>query len=157
MKTAIFGAGCFWGVEESFRVLKGVLKTRVGYTGGTLKNPTYRGVCKGNSGHAEAVKVSFDPELVSYKSLVEHFWDIHDPTTKNRQGYDVGSQYRSVIFYLDNSQKEIATKSKNEQNESGRFLTPIVTEIVKSSIFYNAEEYHQQYLVKQREKYKKKK
>ncbi|UYP44162.1 Peptide methionine sulfoxide reductase MsrA [Candidatus Lokiarchaeum ossiferum] len=148
MEIAIFGAGCFWGVEASFHRLQGVIDTRVGYCGGKLENPSYKEVCRGNTGHAEVVKVIFDPELISYHTLLEHFWEIHDPTTRNRQGPDVGSQYRSVIFFQNEQQQKIALQSRLEQNQSGRYSSPIVTEITSTQPFYDAEEYHQRYLEK---------
>ena len=149
MEIAILGAGCFWGVEESFRRLPGVIETRVGYSGGHLENPTYKDVCQGDTGHAEVVKITFDPELISYKSILEHFWQIHNPTTRNRQGPDIGHQYRSIIFYSDKNQQKIALESRLEENQSKKYTAPIVTEIVEQQPFYDAEEYHQKYLLKQ--------
>lgn len=146
MEKAIFAAGCFWGVEESFRHVNGVISTTVGYTGGTVANPTYHDVCTDATGHAEAVLVEFDPAQVSYEQLVEVFWNAHDPTTANRQGPDVGSQYRSAIFFYKPEQ-EIAAKASKDKAQS-RFSRPIVTQIVPASPFYRAEEYHQQYLAK---------
>jgi peptide-methionine (S)-S-oxide reductase len=148
MEKATFGAGCFWHVEEAFRNLKGVLSTRVGYMGGTLKDPTYEDVCTDKTGHAEVVEVTFDPKTISYENLLNLFWDIHDPTTKNRQGPDIGTQYRSVIFSHTPEQKTIAEQSKNDLERSGKYKKKIVTEITKASVFYTAEEYHQQYLAK---------
>lgn len=148
MEKATFGAGCFWGVEASFRELPGVVDAAVGYLGGTLKNPTYHDVCTDTTGHAEVVEVTYDPQQVSYDRLLELFWSIHNPTTLNRQGPDVGSQYRSAIFYHTPEQKAAAEKSKQELAASGRFARPIVTEITPASEFYRAEEYHQQYLAK---------
>ena len=148
MEKAIFAAGCFWGVEASFRGVDGVVSTAVGYTGGTTKNPTYEEVCTDKTGHAEAVLVEFDPETVSYNELLEHFWSIHDPTTLNRQGPDFGSQYRSAIFCLDETQKALATASKTKLQESGKYKSDIVTEITPASEFYMAEDYHQQYYEK---------
>lgn len=148
MEKATFGAGCFWGVEASFRELPGVVDTAVGYLGGTLKNPTYHDVCTDTTGHAEVVEVTYDPQQISYERLVELFWSIHNPTTLNRQGPDVGTQYRSAIFYHTPEQKAAAEKSKQELAASGRFARPIVTEITPASEFYRAEEYHQQYLAK---------
>jgi peptide-methionine (S)-S-oxide reductase len=145
---ATFAAGCFWGVEELFRNTKGVTSTVVGYTGGHLENPTYKNVCSGRTGHAESVQIEFDPKIISYEKLLEIFWDNHDPTTQDRQGPDVGSQYRSVVFYHDDEQKNTAINLKKKLDNSGRFSRPIVTEITKASTFYNAEDYHQQYLAK---------
>ena len=145
---ACFAAGCFWGVEAAFRRTPGVTNTRVGYTGGHLDNPTYRQVCSDTTGHAEAVEVEFDPEQIAYRDLVELFWKIHDPTTPNRQGPDVGSQYRSAVYYHDQQQREEAEASRDAAAQSGRFSRPIVTEITAASTFYPAEEYHQQYLEK---------
>ena len=149
-QKAIFAAGCFWGVEANFRKVKGVISTRVGYTGGSYPNPTYGDVCSHTTGHAEAVEVTFDPTKVTYDELLEVFWSIHDPTTLNRQGPDVGSQYRSAIFYLNPKQKEKALQSKEKVDKSKLFKRPIVTEIVPASEFWEAEEYHQQYLEKRK-------
>lgn len=148
MEIAIFGAGCFWGVEASFRRLQGVIDTRVGYSGGKLKNPSYKDVCRGDTGHAEVVKVTFDPEILTYNTLLDHFWEIHNPTTRNRQGPDIGSQYRSAIFFQNDQHQKMALQSRLEQNQSGRYSTPIVTEISPEQPFYDAEEYHQRYLEK---------
>lgn len=148
MAKAIFAAGCFWGVEEAFRQLKGVTSTTVGYTGGTTKNPTYKDVCSHGTGHAEAVEVEFDPKQVSYEQLLNVFWQSHDPTTLNRQGPDVGSQYRSAIFFEDAEQEAVARKSKAELERSGLFKRPVVTEITPASQFWRAEDYHQQYFEK---------
>ena len=148
MKKATFGAGCFWGVEEAFRRVPGVIGTAVGYSGGTLDNPTYRDVCTDRTGHAEVVEVEYDPDRVSYDRLLDVFWECHDPTTRNRQGPDVGSQYRSAIFYHDEQQRDAATASKAKLDASGRFRRPIVTEIEPASTFHRAEEYHQRYLEK---------
>jgi len=145
---ATFGAGCFWGVETAYRQLPGVLSTRVGYLGGTMENPTYRDVCSGRTGHAEVVEVTYDPARLSYDDLLTVFWENHDPTTLNRQGPDVGEQYRSAIFYHDDEQKAAAEASKAERDRSGRYRRPIVTEITPASAFYEAEDYHQQYLEK---------
>jgi peptide-methionine (S)-S-oxide reductase len=146
MQRAIFAAGCFWGVEAAFREIEGVVATRVGYTGGTIADPTYEQVCSDATGHAEAVQVWFDPDVVSYDELLETFWSIHDPTTRNRQGWDFGSQYRSAIFFHDPDQERLSIASRDErQNSVGR---PIVTEIVPASPFYDAEEYHQRYFEK---------
>ncbi|HLK15855.1 MAG TPA: peptide-methionine (S)-S-oxide reductase MsrA [Fimbriimonadaceae bacterium] len=143
---ATFGAGCFWGVEEAFRTLPGVVRTSVGYLGGTLENPTYKDVCTDRTGHAEVVEIEFDPEKVGYGSLLDMFWSIHDPTQKNRQGPDFGSQYRSAVFFHTPEQEAIATASRAAAQ--ARFSRPIVTEITPASTFYPAEEYHQQYLLK---------
>jgi peptide-methionine (S)-S-oxide reductase len=148
MKKATFAAGCFWGIEEAFRRVEGVANTTVGYTGGSLPNPTYRDVCTDRTGHAEAVEVEFDPARVSYEQLLDEFWSIHDPTTLNRQGPDVGTQYRSAIFYHDTEQKAAAEASKAKLQASGRFKRPIVTEIAPAATFHRAEEYHQRYLEK---------
>ena len=147
--TATFGAGCFWGVEESFRKVPGVIDAAVGYLGGHLINPTYRDVCTDTTGHAEVVQLEYDPAKVSYECLLDHFWNLHDPTTLNRQGPDFGSQYRSAIFYHDEEQKAQAEASKAKLAASGRLRRPIVTEITPASTFYRAEEYHQRYLAKQ--------
>lgn len=147
-KTATFAAGCFWGPEARFRALEGVLDAQVGYTGGTVDNPDYRSVCAGNTGHAEAVRLTYDPERISYEALLEAFWAMHDPTQRNRQGPDVGSQYRSAIFTHDAEQREAAERSKRELNDSGRFDAPIATEILPAERFWRAEEYHQRYLEK---------
>ena len=146
MATAIFGAGCFWGVELAFGRIKGVAKTSVGYTGGTTENPTYEQVCTGNTGHAEVVWVEFDSSIVSYDELLDVFWGCHDATTLNRQGPDIGTQYRSAIYYNDPTQ-EAAAKQSKEKNAK-RFSSPIVTEITAASKYYLAEGYHQKYLEK---------
>lgn len=148
MEKATFAAGCFWGVEATFRQLKGVQSTAVGYEGGILENPTYEDVCTDRTGHAEAVEVDYDPDQVCYEDLLKVFWENHDPTTPNRQGPDVGTQYRSAIFYHTPQQQALALASKEQLEKSGRFRRPIVTEIVPASTFYRAEEYHQQYLEK---------
>jgi len=147
-KIAVFGAGCFWGVEAAFRRLPGVLATEVGYSGGNFKNPTYHDVCGDRTGHAEVVRVEFDPQKITYRDLLRVFWLNHDPTTKNRQGPDIGTQYRSVIFYFDEGQRQEALASLQEEEKSGRYSRPLVTEIVPAKEFYRAEEYHQQYLEK---------
>ena len=147
-KIATFGAGCFWGVEAAYRQIPGVLSTRVGYLGGTMQNPTYRDVCSGRTGHAEVVEVTYDPSRLTYDDLLTVFWENHDPTTLNRQGPDVGEQYRSAIFYHDDEQKAAAEASKEERDGSGKYRRPIVTEITPASTFYEAEDYHQQYLEK---------
>ncbi len=148
MEKAGFAAGCFWGVETAFRKIKGVRSAIVGYTGGSPENPTYEVVCTGRTGHAEAVEVDYDPEVVSYEDLLEAFWSMHDPTTMNRQGPDVGTQYRSAILFHTPEQEAAARASKAKLESSGRFWNPIVTEIGPASTFYRAEEYHQQYLEK---------
>ena len=147
-KTAIFAAGCFWGVEEILREIEGVIDTTVGYTGGTTEAPSYREVCTGQTGHAEAVKVVYDPSTVSYETLLDYFFRLHDPTTINRQGNDVGTQYRSAIFYTDETQRRLAEDKKQEVDESGKWDNPVVTEIAEVDIFYPAEDYHQDYLQK---------
>ena len=147
-QKAIFAAGCFWGVEANFRKVKGVVSTRVGYTGGTFSTPTYKDVCSHKTGHAEAIEVTFDPSVVTYEELLDIFWSIHDPTTLNRQGPDIGTQYRSAIFYLSTEQKELALNSKRSLENSKHFSRPIVTQIVPASEFWKAEEYHQQYVEK---------
>ena len=146
MKKATFGAGCFWGVEAEFRMVPGVVDTAVGYLGGTLESPTYEQVCTGATGHAEVVEVTYDPERVSYDRLLDVFWSAHDPTTLNRQGPDVGTQYRSAIFFHDEEQRAAAEASK--ERAQPRFRRPIVTEITPATPFYRAEEYHQRYLEK---------
>lgn len=148
MEKATFAAGCFWGVEATFRQIPGVKSTRVGYIGGDLKNPTYRDVCTDTTGHAEAVEVDFDPAQVSYNDLLNVFWENHDPTQLNRQGPDFGKQYRSAIFFHSPEQEQAARKSKEELEKSGRFSRKIVTQIVPAPTFYEAEDYHQQYLEK---------
>ncbi len=145
---ATFGAGCFWHVEDLLSKTKGVKSTQVGYIGGQLSNPTYEEVCTDKTGHAEAVEVEFDPAEISFEELLDVFWKNHNPTTLNRQGPDMGIQYRSSIFYHDVDQKEIAEKSKQRIDESGMFNDPVVTEIVPAPIFYKAEEYHQKYFKK---------
>lgn len=146
--VALFGAGCFWGVEAAFRKMEGVTATAVGYAGGTKEEPTYREVCSDRTGHAEVVQVKFDPEKISYGKLLDAFWKLHDPTQVNRQGPDVGSQYRSVIFYHNEDQKQAAEESKKALEESGTYAKPIATHIEPAPEFYMAEEYHQQYLEK---------
>ena len=147
-ETATFGAGCFWGVEAAFRQTAGVLETSVGYSGGHFDNPTYKDVCSGRTGHAEVVQVIFDPTRVSYEELLDVFWDNHNPTQVNRQGPDVGTQYRSAIFWHDEAQEKAAIASKEALEASGRFGQPIATEITKASTYFIAEDYHQQYLEK---------
>jgi peptide-methionine (S)-S-oxide reductase len=155
IQKAIFAAGCFWGVESNFRKVEGVISTRVGYTGGHFKNPSYKQVCTLNTGHAEAIEITFDASKVSYDDLLDVFWSTHDPTTLNRQGPDIGEQYRSAIFYIDDKQKEKALKSKAKLEASEKFKRPIVTKIVPASDFWEAEEYHQQYNEKRRKLYTK--
>ncbi len=146
--TATFAAGCFWGVEATFRQLPGVTATRAGYIGGKTANPTYEEVCTDRTGHAEAVEVTYDPARVSYDDLLRVFWENHDPTQRNRQGPDVGAQYRSAIFYHDSEQEVAARASKERLERSGAHKRPIATEIVPASAFFEAEGYHQQYLEK---------
>jgi len=148
MTKATFAAGCFWAVEAALRQIDGVLGTEVGYTGGSLKNPTYKDVCSGRTGHAEAVRVEYDPSKVTYEDLLSVFWDCHDPTTLNRQGPDVGAQYRSAIFVHDGDQQAAAIASKERLEKTGRHKDRIVTEITPAPEFYRAEEYHQQYAEK---------
>ena len=145
MKKATFGAGCFWGVESAFRQIPGVADVAVGYAGGDYPDPTYRDVCTGRTGHAEVVEVDYDPAKVSFETLLDAFWQLHDPTTPNRQGPDVGTQYRSAIFVHNDEQKATAVASKAAQDASGHFRRPIVTEITPASKFYRAEEYHQRF------------
>ncbi|HTO87337.1 MAG TPA: peptide-methionine (S)-S-oxide reductase MsrA [Thermoanaerobaculia bacterium] len=147
-EKATFGAGCFWGVEAAFRQVPGVVDAAVGYAGGTMANPTYRDVCTDETGHAEVVEVTYDPARVSYEQLLDVFWENHDPTQLNRQGPDVGTQYRSAIFFHTPAQREAATASKERLEKSGRYRRPIVTEITPAPTFYRAEEYHQKYLEK---------
>jgi len=148
LPLATFAAGCFWGVEEDFRQVPGVRSTMVGYTGGSYENPSYKDVCSGRTGHAEAVQVEYDPSQVSYDDLLRVFWEHHNPTTRNRQGWDIGSQYRSAIFYHSPEQERAALISKSQLDQSGRYRKPIVTELVPAVTFYPAEEYHQQYIAK---------
>jgi len=147
-EVAMFGAGCFWGVEATFRKVPGVLDTAVGYSGGHTKNPTYKQVCTDRTGHAEVIRIEFDPAKVSYTQLLEIFWANHDPTTVNRQGPDVGTQYRSVVFYFSPEQEEAAKAVKVELTKAKRFRRSIVTQIVPAREFWPAEEYHQRYLEK---------
>jgi len=149
MEKATFAAGCFWHVEEVFRCLEGVVSTRVGYIGGTMKNPTYEDVCTDKTGHAEAVEVTFDPTKITYDELLEMFWEIHDPTTLDRQGPDRGTQYRSAILCHTPEQKAAAERSKQKLEQSKTYRKKIVTEITEATEFYQAEDYHQQYLEKQ--------
>jgi peptide-methionine (S)-S-oxide reductase len=148
METATFAAGCFWGVEETFRQMPGVVETMVGYLGGHTASPTYQDVCTDETGHAEVVQVTFDPSKVNYDKLLEVFWSAHDPTTLNRQGPDIGTQYRSAIFFHSPEQERQARASKEKMQASGKFRRPIVTEITPASTFYPAEDYHQKYLAK---------
>lgn len=147
-EKATFGAGCFWGVEAEFSKVPGVVATAVGYCGGKTKSPTYKDVCTDETGHAEVIEIDFDPTKVSFEQLVDVFWELHDPTTLNRQGPDVGSQYRSVIFFQSPEQERIAKASKEQLDKSGVFRNPIVTQIVPAQPFYRAEEYHQKYFEK---------
>jgi peptide-methionine (S)-S-oxide reductase len=147
-QLATFAAGCFWGVEAAFRQIAGVKSTAVGYTGGHMANPTYEDVCYRDTGHAEAVQIEYDPAQISYEELIAVFFDNHDPTTLNRQGPDIGDQYRSAIFYHDDAQREAAVAAKARLDESGRYRRPIVTEITPATTFFRAEEYHQRYLEK---------
>ena len=149
MEKTTFGAGCFWGIEYSFNKVPGVLESPVGYSGGSLENPTYQQVCSGQTGHAEVVQVKFDPNKVSFQELLEVFWNIHDPTTLNRQGPDVGTQYRSAILFHSQEQGTLARKSVQNLTEQKRFSNPIVTEISPIDVFYLGEEYHQRYFEKQ--------
>ena len=149
IEKATFAAGCFWHVEEAFREIKGVVDVTSGYTGGHMKNPSYNDVCSDLTGHAEAIEIEFDPKQVSYEKLLDKFWEMHDPTSYHKQGPDVGSQYRSAIFYNNEKQKEIATKSKNNLQKTQKYKNKkIVTELKKASKFYPAEEYHQKYFQK---------
>jgi peptide-methionine (S)-S-oxide reductase len=148
MAKATFAAGCFWGVEATFRQTPGVTSTRVGYTGGEFANPTYKDVCSDRTGHAEAVEVEYDPARVNYEQLLDVFWENHDPTQLNCQGPDYGSQYRSAIFFHSPEQEQAARASKEKLQNSGRFSRPVVTQIVPATAFYEAEDYHQQYLEK---------
>jgi methionine-S-sulfoxide reductase len=147
-ETAVLAAGCFWGVQKILRAIPGVLETEVGYAGGTLENPTYHDVTRGDSGHAEAVRVVFNPTVISFEALLGYFFRLHDPTTLNRQGNDRGSQYRSAVFYCNNQQKETALRVIGAVNESDKWRDPVVTEVVAAGPFYSAEEYHQDYLQK---------
>ncbi|MCD4808134.1 MAG: peptide-methionine (S)-S-oxide reductase MsrA [Methanococcoides sp.] len=148
MERATFAAGCFWGVEAAFSKVEGVISTKVGYTGGTLKEPTYSDVSTGLTGHAESIEIFFDGTVITYEELLEVFWNTHDPTTKDRQGPDHGSQYRSAIFYHDDAQREAALMSREQQESSGKYASSIETEIVEASEFYPAEDYHQKYFQK---------
>jgi peptide-methionine (S)-S-oxide reductase len=146
-QTAIFAAGCFWGVEADFRDIPGVLDAEVGYTGGHTENPSYRDVCTDTTGHAEAVRVTFDADAVSYETLLDAFWSLHDPTQMNRQGPDVGTQYRSAVFYTNEAQRAAAEAGKNRAQT--RFARPVVTQVLPEQPFFRAEDYHQRYLEKQ--------
>ncbi len=146
IQKALFGAGCFWGIEEHFRTINGVIKTEVGYSGGKTKNPTYESVCYENTDHAEVLMLEYEDNVISYDNLLDQFWKCHDPTTLDKQGPDIGRQYRSVIYYYNSEQKKIANKSK--ENHQSNFQNKIVTEISQADIFYRAEEYHQQYVKK---------
>ena len=148
-EKATFGAGCFWGVEATFRAIPGVIDAPVGYTGGTKDNPTYREVCSGTTGHAEAVEVTFDPSVVTFEELLDVFWNSHDPTTLNRQGPDRGTQYRSAVFFHTPEQQHAALASKQALDASGKYGDPVVTEVTQASTFWRAEEYHQRYFEKQ--------
>ena len=148
LEKATFAAGCFWGVEEIFRTMKGVKGTKVGYTGGSMGNPTYEDVCSDETGHAEALQIEFNPLEISYEELVRTFFNNHNPTTLNRQGPDIGDQYKSIIFYHNDRQKKAAEKSKQALEKSGKFSRKIVTEIEPALTFYKAEDYHQKYLMK---------
>lgn len=147
-EKATFGAGCFWGIQATLQQVKGIKSTSVGYMGGNLVNPTYEDVCTNTTGHAEVIDIEYDPSQISYEQLLDIFWNIHDPTTLNRQGPDTGTQYRSVIFYYNEDQKAAAIKAKNNLQQWGKYRDPIVTEIVPASEFYRAEEYHQNYFKK---------
>lgn len=148
LETATFAAGCFWGVEESFRNLPGVLRTEVGYAGGTLAKPSYKDVCNGRTGHAEVVQLDFDPTVISYEALLAHFFEMHDPTQVDRQGPDYGDQYRTAVFYHSDSQRQAAAERIALLNESGRFPSPIATKLESADQYWSAEEYHQKYLLK---------
>ena len=148
MEKALIGGGCFWGIEEYFRKINGVIKTEVGYSGGFTDNPTYETVCAGNTDHVEVISIEFNPKIITYNDLINHFWQCHDPTTLNRQGPDIGRQYRSAIFYLSHHQKNISEKSKLKNQE--KFNNKIVTEITRADKFFKAEEYHQNFIQKQK-------
>lgn len=147
-EVAILAGGCFWGVEHILRKIPGILETSVGYTGGTTENPTYKEVCTGSTGHAEAIEIIFDPSIITFKQILDYFFRMHNPTTMNRQHNDIGTQYRSGIFYTNEEQKRIATEMKNQVQASGKWNKPIVTEITPASRFWSAEDYHQDYLLK---------
>ena len=146
MEKATFGGGCFWGIEDAFRKLDGVKETAAGYMGGSTRNPTYEQVCSGETGHAEVVQLSFDPARISYAQLLEHFWKMHNPTSLNYQGPDIGTQYRTVIFFHNDEQRQQAEESKAALDASGRLLSQVVTEVLPAEEFWRAEEYHQCYL-----------
>ncbi len=148
MATALFGAGCFWGVEKTFSDLDGVSATEVGYAGGDTQNPSYEDVCTDTTGHAEVVKITYDPATISFEALLKVFFENHNPTTLNQQGPDVGSQYRSVVFYYDNTQKDAAEKAVKDEQASGKWRNPVVTQVVAYSNYFPAEDYHQKYLDK---------
>jgi len=148
VETATLAGGCFWGVEELIRKMPGVIETEVGYTGGTLAKPRYEDVKTGRTGHAESLEIKFDPDRISYEEILRYFFRLHDPTTPNRQGNDVGSQYRSAVFVHDDQQREVAERVKKEVNESGKWSRPVVTDIVAATEFWPAEDYHQDYLQK---------
>lgn len=150
VEKTILGAGCFWGVQERFDSIEGVLETAVGYAGGHLENPTYEDVCSGTTNHAEVILIQFNPEVISFKKILEHFFNMHDPTQKNRQGPDIGSQYRSLIMYENSKQKEEASEVINKFISEKKFSQEIVTEIVPWQNFYMAEDYHQKYFAKKR-------
>ena len=150
LEKATFGAGCFWHIEEEFKKINGVISTSVGFMGGDLKNPSYKDVCTGKTRHAEVVHLEYDPKVISYEKLLEIFWNIHDPTTLNRQGPDIGTQYRSAIFFHSQEQEETAKSSKENLEKSSKFKNKIVTEIAPAKEFYIAEEYHQKYFEKQK-------
>jgi len=147
-ELATFAAGCFWGVEQSFRALNGVTETEVGYTGGETQNPTYEQVCRKETGHAEAVRITYDPTIITYEDLLDVFWEIHNPTQVNRQGPDIGDQYRTAIFTHSEDQAQTALRSKSAQGASGKYSAPIATQIEPAGVWWRAEEYHQQYFDK---------
>lgn len=150
LKKAYFAAGCFWGVEETFRKVPGVVETAVGYMGGTVDHPTYGQVCTGKTGHAETVEVVYDPGEVTYAGLLRHFWELHDPTTPDRQGPDIGDQYRSAVFYADEEERDLALAEKERLDRSGKYQRPVVTKVVPAGRFWRAEEYHQRYFERMR-------
>ena len=148
MEKAVFGAGCFWHIQDKFKTVNGVMSTSVGYSGGNIKSPTYEQVCTGNTGHAEVVEIDYDPKVVTYSELLNVFWSCHNPTTKDRQGPDIGHQYRSVIYYLNDEQKDLAVDSMTKMDKSGKFRDLIVTEVQPIKQYYRAEDYHQDYFDK---------